>query len=75
MNVNPLPLDQREAMIAELASGLGPRAHETLRGLSDGALRTIYADWQAHEAAALRSLSSALRPLSCTTPATPLNHD
>ena len=46
MNVNPLSFDQRQSIIACLASGLGPNAPRQLDCLSDGALRTIHADWQ-----------------------------
>ena len=41
MNINPLPLEVRAAAIAKLAEGLGPRAAQTLEGLSDGHLRSI----------------------------------
>lgn len=42
MNVAPLHPEDRERMIAWLAEGLTDRAKETMRGLSDGHLRTIY---------------------------------
>ncbi len=45
MNINPLTQGQRDAMIARLAEGLGPRAARTMYdSLSDGFLRTVWAD-------------------------------
>ena len=42
MNIAPLHPQQRQRMIDWLAEGLEPRAKQTLQGLSDGHLRTIY---------------------------------